>query len=608
MNYLGRLCRELEGDMGLTQRQLARRLGISLGKCNTLTRMAEEQGLVSVLPGARGLTGKGRRYLEQFRVKNAVILAAGIDVRFVPFTHEVPKCMMQVEEQRIIERVICQLREAGIEDITIVVGYLAEMFDYLIDKYGVKLLFNPEYATKNNLASLYLARHLLGNTMLVSADLWMWENVFHIYEPEAWCACHWHEGATDRWCLVTNGKRQVRRVRRGGRDMLAMLGPVHMDERFSREVAARLEEAYHQPGNDDAPWQSVLGHGMEQMGLSANILPPGIVQDFATFEELRDFDTTYVEYSGNKNLRKIASIFEVPESRIEGLTWMDVGMTNQTFRFTLDGQGYIYRIPGQGTENFISRRQEAEVYAAIRELDIADEVLYLDGDTGIKIARYYPNSHNVAPDDGPAIKTCMQILRRLHTAGAKVGHRFDILRKLGEFEAMCREVDCIRFDDFAATKQRVEVALDVIRNTVQPLVLCHGDAAHVNFLTLEDSSIRLLDWEYGGMCHGVADVAMFGLFQNSSFAQIDEMLEWYCGRTPTEEERILCFSYVSASGLLWSMWAEYRQYYGEDFGEYAMLQYRTAKEAVARVQTLLAEAADAPGKPPQDRGAGQEAI
>ena len=48
-----------------------------------------------------------------------------------------------------------KLLEKPITDITIVVGYLKEKFEYLIDKYNVTLIYNSEYRTKNNLSTLY---------------------------------------------------------------------------------------------------------------------------------------------------------------------------------------------------------------------------------------------------------------------------------------------------------------------------------------------------------------------------------------------------------------------------------------------------------------------
>ena len=50
----------------------------------------------------------------------------------------------------LVERQIRQLHEAGITNITLVVGYKKEYFFYLADKYGVDIVVNREYSTRNN--------------------------------------------------------------------------------------------------------------------------------------------------------------------------------------------------------------------------------------------------------------------------------------------------------------------------------------------------------------------------------------------------------------------------------------------------------------------------
>ena len=117
-----------------------------------------------------------------FNVDNAVILAAGFGSRFVPITYELPKGLVPVRGEPLLERQIRQLQEKGINDIIIAVGYLKEKFDYLIDKFGVRLVYNPEYAVKNNLASLYYVRAYLKNSYILSADNWMDTNIFNAAE------------------------------------------------------------------------------------------------------------------------------------------------------------------------------------------------------------------------------------------------------------------------------------------------------------------------------------------------------------------------------------------------------------------------------------------
>ena len=102
--------------------------------------------------------------------RNAIIMAAGMSSRFAPLSLETPKALLNVKDEIMIERQIGQLREAGIDEIVIVVGYLKEKFEYLKEKYHVILVENPYYKQMNNFSTLYVAREYLKNTWICSAD------------------------------------------------------------------------------------------------------------------------------------------------------------------------------------------------------------------------------------------------------------------------------------------------------------------------------------------------------------------------------------------------------------------------------------------------------
>ena len=127
------------------------------------------------------LTQAGDSLLNTHRIDNAVILSAGMSTRFVPLNFEIPKGLLTVKGEPLIERQICQLREKGIEEIIIVVGYMKEQFEYLVGKYGVILVETDEYETKNNHASIWAARQYLKNTIITSSDLYFDENIFETY-------------------------------------------------------------------------------------------------------------------------------------------------------------------------------------------------------------------------------------------------------------------------------------------------------------------------------------------------------------------------------------------------------------------------------------------
>ena len=75
-------------------------------------------------------------------------------MRMVPINVEVPKGILEIKGEPLIERLIKQLHEVGVFNIDIVVGFMKEQYDYLIDKYHVNLIYNKDYMTKNNLYSL----------------------------------------------------------------------------------------------------------------------------------------------------------------------------------------------------------------------------------------------------------------------------------------------------------------------------------------------------------------------------------------------------------------------------------------------------------------------
>ena len=106
-------------------------------------------------------TGKALREFKEKTPKRAIILAAGFGMRMVPINTEMPKGLLEVNVEPLIERIIKQLHEVGIRKTYIVIGFMKEKYEYLIDEYEVDLIVNTEYAAKNNLYSLKLVKEHL---------------------------------------------------------------------------------------------------------------------------------------------------------------------------------------------------------------------------------------------------------------------------------------------------------------------------------------------------------------------------------------------------------------------------------------------------------------
>lgn len=583
MNRYALICRAIKDNNLITQRELAEQLDISLGNANKYIKECIEKEYITLDKGEYNLTKAGSDFLEGFRVDNAVIFAAGFGSRFVPLTFETPKGLLEVLGERMIERQIKQLHEVGIKKITIVVGYLKEKFEYLIDKYNVDLLYNAEYSTKNNLATLYHSRHLFRNTYLLSSDNWMRENIFHTYEAGPWYSSVFQEGETSEWCLTFDKKNKITDVTVGGWDSYVMYGPVYFDAEFSKAIIPMIEEAYNRPGTEDFYWENIFMENLADLTMYGYKQKHGIVYEFENLEELRLFDTKYQTNSENHALQCIAKIFSVSENEITNLKLLKAGMTNKSFLFTVKGKDYIFRIPGPGTDLLINRKQEKACYDAVADLNISDSILYFDGETGYKISEYYTDSRNCDPRNKEEVAASMKFLKKFHSSGTAVEHEFNLRDRIDFYEKICNQNNSIRFEDYTETRLKMNELLSLLEKRNPPKVLAHIDSVQSNILFLPDGSIRLIDWEYAGMCDPLIDIAMFAIYSFLNEEEINELMDMYFGRKPTDDEIFRVYSYVALSGFLWALWAEYKSSLGEEFGDYTIKTYRYSKTYYKKV-------------------------
>ena len=129
-----------------------------------------------------------RPYRSPFSpVRKAIILAAGIGSRLVPFTEHTPKCLVTVNDIPILCNTLTHLADTGVEETVIVVGYLKEKIYEQIGKSfnGMKISYieSDRYETTNNIYSLWLAReHLSEDVLLLDSDVFfersLLENMF----------------------------------------------------------------------------------------------------------------------------------------------------------------------------------------------------------------------------------------------------------------------------------------------------------------------------------------------------------------------------------------------------------------------------------------------
>lgn len=594
MDRTGLICRHIKENPHCTQRELAQALELSLGTINTLIKECSLRKLIAQeksIAGTYELTGAGDEFLEQFKVDGALIIAAGFGSRFVPLTFEMPKGLLEVFGERMIERQIRQLHKVGITDITIAVGYLKEKFEYLIDKYNVTLLYNPEYSCKNTLATIYRARKVLEgrNMYVLSSDNWMRDNMFHLYECGAWYSSVYMDGETSEWVLSYNKKGRITDVQVGGTDAWVMYGPVFFSRGFSAEFLPLLEKYYRTPGTEQFYWEQVYLDHVDKLEMDINRQPDNQVYEFENLEELRKFDPRYQTRSDNKALELVSEIFHVPESDIQDIRCLKSGMTNKSFLFQIDGRHYICRIPGPGTELLINRSEEAQVYDAIAPLGISEHIIYINGKTGYKVAEYYEGARNSRPDHAEDVAQCMETLHKLHASTIQVSHEFNMRERISFYERLCTSHGGTLFEDYEMVRGWMDELMDRLDSLGRKKVLAHIDSVADNFLFLPDGTVRLIDWEYAGMCDPLIDVAMCAIYSYYDEEETERLISLYFShfeREATDEERLSVYAHMALGGFLWSLWAIYKSSLGEEFGEYTLIMYRYAKRYYRKIKKL----------------------
>ena len=591
-----------------SQRELASFTGHALGMVNKAVRFLQDAKLVEIATDSFGhkkilLTSEAESLLTSRSPHNAIILAAGFGMRMVPINLETPKALLSVNGEKLIERTIKQLQEAGVQEIHIVVGFMKEKFEYLMDKYGVDLIVNPLYSSENNISSLALASRYINNTYIIPSDVWCDTNPFSNRELYSWYMVS--DEIDDDSDVRVNRKNELVRVRNAAGN--TMVGISYICGEAAAIVKERIEKLSQDHKYDNSFWEEAL-YGREEdeespdrMIVQARVARSSSVVEINTYEQLRDLDDESAELHSDA-IDTIAGVFHVHSDKITDIRVLKKGMTNRSFLFYVEAGNqsgkYIMRIPGEGTDKLINRRNEAAVYKAISGHGLCDDPVYINPENGYKITQFLDGVRNCNPTDDGDLKRCMEKLRTFHSMNLQVDHIFDIFGQIKFYQDLWNGATSM-YGDHRETSENVFKLTAFIDEQKKSWCLTHIDAVPDNFLFYKEDGeekLQLTDWEYAGMQDPHVDIAMFCVYAMYDKEQVDHLIDLYFAASPKHGEGRICpedvrtkiYCYIAACGLLWSNWCEYKSQLGVEFGEYSLRQYRFAKDyyryAIERIE------------------------
>lgn len=564
----------LEKSKDLNIEDISNILNFDLEDVENLIKFLKDNDYIDV---NFNVTETGYVFLDNYKVDNAIIMAAGMSSRFAPLSYEKPKSLLEVKGEVLIERQINQLREVGIENITIVVGYMKDKMMYLADKFNVNIVENDDYYRYNNTSSLKLVTDKLSNTYICSSDNYFLINPFEKYVYNSYYSCVFEDGYTDEYCVSFDENGIIKSVKIGGNSSWIMLGHVYFNRDFSSKFVNILNREFENDITKQQLWEDLYIRYIDELEMNIRKYDNNFIKEFDSLEELRLFDSSYINNTGSFIFKNIIKVFDCEEKDIKNILPLKGGITNISFKFECNGEKYVYRHPGVGTEGYINRKSEYESMQIAKKLELDNTYIYMDPEKGWKISKYIENSKTLDYSDEKNVNLALEKLRILHNSNYETNYYFDVWNEIEKFKKDIVGYENSDLKDISYLYDLIEILKEYLINDSFPKTICHADSYAPNFLISENGSMSLIDWEYSGMSDPACDIGTFIACANYNLDESEEIIRKYFGRNITLQELRHYFGYVSVMAFYWFLWAIYQEINGNNVGEYLYIWYKYAK-------------------------------
>jgi thiamine kinase-like enzyme len=217
------------------------------------------------------------------------------------------------------------------------------------------------------------------------------------------------------------------------------------------------------------------------------------------------------------------------------------GLTNRNYRVNAEGESYVLRIAGVGTELLgIDREREVACSHAAAGAGVGPEVIAHLPVYQALVRRFVPG-RQLSDEDvrrPEELRRLAQTLRRCHDyqAPPDLGafSPFEVVRS---YHALAREKNVPLPEELGRALELLGQIERELR-TAEPPCLCHNDLLPANFID-DGTAIRIIDWEYGGLGDRFFDLGNLAV-NNALDEELEGLLlEAYFGAVSPEHLRRL---------------------------------------------------------------------
>lgn len=231
----------------------------------------------------------------------AILLAAGMGTRLRPLTLTTPKSLISVNGQPILERQIEFLKEKGINEIIVVTGYLREKFEYLKEKYDVKLIHNDKFDKYNNIYTMYLVREYLKDSYVIDADVYLNRNFIDENINVSTYFSGYKTDFKNEWILHYDENNKVKYIEVGDNEGYILSGVSYWSKSDGEKIVKELEKVVNGNKFYNLYWDDIVKDNIFNLNVyikkieSNDSYEIDSLEDLKTIEEIlqKDYEILY---------------------------------------------------------------------------------------------------------------------------------------------------------------------------------------------------------------------------------------------------------------------------------------------------------------------------
>lgn len=548
----------------VTQRELVEATGYSLG---TINKIINDFIGKEYIDSDYKLKPDGKKVLENYEVRNAIILAAGMTSDNNPIARNIPKGLFIVKGEVLIERLIKQLKSAGIENIYVVIGFRMDQFFYLEEKYGVQLVPNSTYLSRNNNGSIYCVRQELGNSYIVPNDEYFETNVFCKYEYNSYYAVVRSESKSKEAFVRLDDTDRITGVYKGGESGWTMLGHSYLSIDFCEKYISWLEAGYDRYETKRMFWEEIFYPHLSEIELHAKKYDKGVIHEFDELAELKGFDDQFINNINPEIYDLIGKIFNASKVEITGISPVSESSVDILFKFKVRNDEFVFRYPSKESIDIINYSLEESNNKLAKQWGLDDSFVYEN-------RRGYKISLVTSPVDDLSFDNCIELLLRMQSKDKENLQLFDYRERIRTVLDYLDDSQRLRLQKFADIEEGIAAMLTMIEDDHWDKRFSHNSISKSNFRFC-DFNLILTDWRFAGVNDIGYDIAALASLFADDAEMNDKIIARFMDVSPeTKRHLYACSSVAAYYKFLLGI------YYSDSENEFSNDLYRNWKTAV----------------------------